>query len=225
MGTPSLTLNDVIPPPWPPLLLPHDQYSRVANETLWCDRQYSRSCPSFLFLKIWSVSACMWFLYQFPIQGPNTDNFLCSLSRKMTSFHPKLINFWLSQLEVVFCSTFWRLQPGWAHLPPIWPKTDSVAGRQPPEGVHFLWIWRIDIAPSIPSQWLHFKIAKGWSSLFQVNGSDSDSRRQNPAQRIISDPFHNFAWKRDWKTILCNLCNIQSLTTSSWWVVDLVEGY
>ena len=51
MGTPSLTLNDVIPPPWPPLLLPHDQYSRVANETLWCDRQYSRSCACFSFSK------------------------------------------------------------------------------------------------------------------------------------------------------------------------------
>ena len=84
-------------PPWPclPPLLPHDQYSWVANETLWCDRQYSRSCPSFLFLKIWSVSACMWCLYQFPIQGPNTNNFLYFLSQKWPVFHPKLINFWL----------------------------------------------------------------------------------------------------------------------------------
>ena len=94
-----------------------------------------------------------------------------------------------------------------ALLPPIWPKTDSVAGRQPPEGVHFLWIWRIDIAPSIPSQWLHFKIAKGWSSLFQVNGSDSDSRRQNPAQRIISDPFQNLPGKEIEKQF-CAICAI-----------------
>ena len=54
----------------------------------------------FIYIKIWSVSACMWCLYHFTIKGPNTDNFLCSLSRKMPSFHPKLINFWWSQLEV-----------------------------------------------------------------------------------------------------------------------------
>ena len=211
MGTPSLTLNDVIPPtltlpPSPPpswSIFLGGKWDSVVWSAIF------NILPVFSFSKnLISVS-----LHVISLSISNQRTKYRQLSifpfPKMPSFSSNLINFWLSQLEVVFCSTFWRLQPGWAHLPPIWPKTDSVAGRQPPEGVHFLWIWRIDIAPSIPSQWLHFKIAKGWSSLFQVNGSDSDSRRQNPAQRIISDPSHNLAWKRDWKTILCNLCNIK----------------
>ena len=71
-----------LPPcPLPPPLLPHDQYSRVANETLWCDRQYSRSCPSFLFLKIWSVSACMWCLYNFQSKDQIPTTFYISFPK------------------------------------------------------------------------------------------------------------------------------------------------
>ena len=61
MGTPSLTLNDVIPPtlPLPPALLPHDQYSRVANETLWCDPHYIEYPARLFYLYKNLISVCL----------------------------------------------------------------------------------------------------------------------------------------------------------------------
>ena len=100
MGTPSLTLNDVIPP-LPPSPPPSwSIFSGGKWDSVVWSAIFNILRVYFIYIKIWSVSACMWCLYHFTIKGPNTDNFLCSLSRKMPSFHPKLINFWLSQLEV-----------------------------------------------------------------------------------------------------------------------------
>ena len=91
-------------PPWPclPPLLPHDQYSWVANETLWCDRQYSRSCACFSFSKnLISVSLHVMSL---SISNPRTKYQQLSIFPfpKMTSFSSKIDQFLITQLEVVF---------------------------------------------------------------------------------------------------------------------------
>ena len=49
-----------LPPcPLPPALLPHDQYSRVANETLWCDPHYIEYPARLFYLYKNLISVCL----------------------------------------------------------------------------------------------------------------------------------------------------------------------